>query len=105
MRQKRRLATLHAQHHAADPELCTCIPLFLPDDALFIEQKEEHGDSDQRVLAPPDLHKHLHTTLQALLPCEQPLSILLLHVSQIEQVYLSTASTTSFKRRRYHAPP
>src|SRR5579859_5160641 len=103
MRQKRRLVTLHAQHHAADPELCTCIPFFLPDDALFTAQKEGAGDYDQWVLAPSDLHKNLHTALQALLPCSQPLSILLLHVSQIEQVYLSATSTTSFKRQRYHA--
>lgn len=110
MRQKRRLATLYTQRHVVDPELCTCIPLFLLNGSVVpqagdpTEQKEDARDYDQWVLAPPSLKERLHTALAERFPRSQPLSVLLLHVSQMEQVYLSTASTSLYKRRRYHAP-
>jgi hypothetical protein len=68
------------------------------------EQRENIADNEQIVLIPPSLHHRLHATLDRLFPRSQPLSVLLLHVSQLEQTPVPSQELT-YERRCYHAPP
>lgn len=82
--------------------LCSCQPLSLLHKVLSPE--EDNTDTEQLVLATPELHAHLCSLLENLFPRSTPLSILLLHISQLEYLPLSSESTVLRKRLRYHAP-
>ena len=84
-------------------ELCTCSPLS-PLHSIPAGQRENIADCEQIVLIPPGLHSRLRAALDSLFPRSQPLSILLLHMSQLEQVQVPSQELLSYERRRYHAP-
>lgn len=86
----------------AATDLCSCQPLSLLHKILSPE--EDNSDAEQFVLATPELHAHLRSLLENLFPRSTPLSILLLHIFQLEHLSLSSESTVLRKRLRYHAP-
>ncbi len=68
-------------------------------------QEDDMLDCDQMVLISPALNSRLHVLLCTLLPRMEPLSLLVLHMSQLEAAPLAPHSDLLYKRRRYHASP
>lgn len=85
------------------PELCTCAAL-----AVSHLEREEHAGTGNEPCpvtpATPELAAYLRQKLDAHFPGSEPFSILLLHISQVEQLRLSSKSPTMQDRLRYHAP-
>ena len=54
--------------------------------------------------ATPELNQHVRAQLADLFPCSTPLSLLLIHISQLEHVHISPKTVVLHKRQRYHAP-
>lgn len=79
----------------AAPEICTCIP--------FAGSSQEE-DNACLVLATEMLHSRVYSALEELLPRVQPVSVLALHIAQLEQVSLSANLPQPYWRKRYHAP-
>src|SRR5712692_9842165 len=104
MQQKRRENEAHTKPSVLVSEPCTCFP---PSSLHCISagQQESSADHDQIVLIPTNLHSRLRTVLDSLFPCSQPLSVLLLHVSQWEQTHIPAQELSLYERQRYHAPP
>lgn len=61
-------------------------------------------DSEQMVLVSQLLNDRLHALLYKQFPRVEPLSLLVLHMSQLESPPLAPHSSLLYKRRRYHAP-
>jgi len=91
---------------SAKLELCQCLPLAVAyqEDASF-KREDDTLDCDQMVLISPALNSRLHILLRTLLPRMEPLSLLVLHMSQLESAPLAPHSNLLYKRRRYHASP
>jgi len=102
MQQKRRENEAHTKQSVLVSEPCTCSPPSLQ--SIPAGQRENSADHDQMVLIPTNLHNRLRAVLDSLFPRSQPLSVLLLHVSQWEQTHIP-AQGLSYERQRYHAPP
>src|SRR5947209_2842007 len=85
-------------------ERCNCLPL----SSLHTEGKDEQEDASEGVekIIPvtPELNSHLRTTLGNYFPRSTSLSVLLLHISQLELLHIATKSAAVYKRPRYHAP-
>lgn len=86
----------------AATDLCSCQPLSLLHKIRSPE--EDNSDAEQFVPATPELHAYLRRLLENLFPRSTPLSILLLHISQLEHLPLSSEPLVLRKRQRYHAP-
>ncbi len=82
------------------PERCSCQPL----SSLHRVRAEDTIESDQFIPAAQELHSHLRTVLANFFPRSTPFSVLLLHISQLEQIHSVPQSATSYQRLRYHAP-
>ncbi len=84
---------------APELDVCSCppiSPLCLP------STKEQDREDDELLPTPPALSTLLRTHVQSLLPSSAPLSILLLHVSQLEDIHLTPETEVVRKRKRYH---
>ncbi len=84
---------------APELDVCSCppiSPLCLP------SIKEQDKEDDELLPTPPALSTLLRTHVQSLLPSNAPLSILLLHVSQLEDIHLTPETEVVRKRKRYH---
>lgn len=83
----------------AAPEICACRPLSA--------QYPGEGDGSElyegRVLATEALQSKLRLTLKGVMR-SQPLSVLALHIVQLEHMNLDVDQGQSRQRRRYHAP-
>jgi hypothetical protein len=66
--------------------------------------REAKPEADLLVLAAPDLHNRVRARLQELLPRIDTLSIVLLHVSQVEPPPIVPPSQLPPRRQHYHAP-
>lgn len=77
---------------------CTCLPLF-----PFASPGERTQAGPGLPVAPALAHS-LQEALAVHFPRLTPLSLLLLHIAQFEQLPLSQASTGTPGRRRFHAP-
>lgn len=64
----------------------------------------EIENNEQVILASAELSSKVRTLLHNSFPRSTPLSILLLHISQLEQLSFAAQSTILHKRQRYHAP-
>jgi GGDEF domain-containing protein len=75
---------------------CECLPL-----AAMGRQKEE-----QQPMTPvtPELEKFLRAELAGCFPRSSPISLLLMHISQLERAHISPQSAVLRKRHRFHAP-
>ncbi|MGZ3621634.1 MAG: GspE/PulE/PilB domain-containing protein [Ktedonobacteraceae bacterium] len=85
-------------------ELCTCLPL----SRLHREVWENHSEnSAQQIEVTPatlELNSSLRAQLENYFPGSTPLSILLLHIAQLEHIHITPKSAISHKRHRYHVP-
>lgn len=85
----------------ATTELCECQPLSVSNPG----QKQQAGQ-DYVPMTPvtPVLGTYLREELARYFPRTSPISVLLLHISQLEQVHISPSSALLHKRHRFHAP-
>ena len=54
--------------------------------------------------ATQELNRHVRSRLAALFPRSTPLSLLLIHISQLDHVHITPKTVVLHKRHRYHAP-
>src|SRR5579859_4162442 len=54
--------------------------------------------------ATQELNRHVRSRLAALFPRSTPLSLLLIHISQLDHVHITPKTIVLHKRHRYHAP-
>lgn len=85
-------------------ERCHCQPLSSLQAVHPQTQDEECVDIEKITPASPALNAMLRAQLASFFPSSTPLSLLLLHISQLEHISLSQPATFN-KRQRYHAPP
>ncbi len=88
-------------------DICSCAPISSLCVLSTQEQEREtpgwHDEEDDQFLPVPlALNTLLRTHVQLLLPSSTSLSILLLHVSQLEDIQMTMETETIRKRRRYH---
>src|SRR5712691_5889655 len=85
-------------------ERCNCLPL----SSLHTEGKDEQEEStegtEQIIPVTLELNSHLRSALGKYFPRSTPLSVLLLHISQLEHLHIAAKSAVVYKRPRYHAP-
>ena len=85
-------------------EVCTCLPL----SRLHREVWEKHAENSTQLIemtpATLELDSCLRAQLENYFPRSTPLSILLLHISQLEHIHINPKSAISHKRHRYHVP-
>lgn len=79
-------------------DICSCPPI----SPLCLSSIKEQDEEDELLPTPPPLSALLRTHVQSLLPSSAPLSILLLHVSQLENIHITPETEVVRKRRRYH---
>jgi len=89
--------------NTAAPERCNCPPFSALHAELWSDQ-ETAEDSSSIIPATRELSTTLRTTLSSLFPCSTPLSVMLLHISQLEHISITSKSAILHKRHRYHAP-
>ncbi len=87
----------------ADPttELCECQPL-----STLKRGQERQAGEVYLPMTPvtPELGAYLREALTRYFPRSSPLSVLLLHITQLEHVHISPKSTILLRRHRFHAP-
>jgi len=84
-------------------ERCDCPPL----SALHrAPGSDQDGPDDITPVTPatPELNCYLRSRLAALFPRTAPLSLLLIHISQLDHVHITPKTVVLHKRHRYHAP-
>jgi hypothetical protein len=90
--------------NAQNTERCRCLPPSMLHQVPIHEQQEGGLDNAQVTPITPELKNHLHRILGASFPRSTPLSLLLLHVSQLEHVLTAKQSTPSYQYLRLHPP-
>lgn len=85
-------------------ELCCCLPPSPLHAMLSREEENELTDPEKVTPISQQLHVILSSLLDTFFPRSTPLSLILLHISQLEQVQFMPHSATMHKRQRYHAP-
>ncbi len=90
------------------PDLCTCPPLSALHEMLWHDHTQEGAeDYEQLTRVTPatfGMNSHVRALLNDYFPRSSPLSILLLHISQLEHIHIAPKSAILHKRKRYHAP-
>ncbi len=86
-------------------EDCCCSPL----SSLHRVPREEQeasdaSDAEQIIPVTAELNSGLRTTLHGFFPRSTSLSVLLLHIFQLEHIHITPQSVVLHKRLRYHAP-
>src|SRR5437764_2797277 len=85
-------------------DLCTCVPL----SGLHQKAWENHAENPEQLpeVTPTtlELNSSLRSQLENYFPRSTPLSVLLLHISQLEHIHISPKSAILHKRHRYHVP-
>jgi hypothetical protein len=84
-------------------ERCSCAP---PDPLTLVEMvaSEARERSEEAIPLAPTLYARLRSTLAGHFPCAEPLSLLLLHITQFEYVQLPPGSLAIGTRIICHAP-
>ena len=102
-------ASSEAMSNGSELEICSCAPISSLCLLSIQEQEREtqcwhdDGDEDEQLLpVPTALNTLLRTRVQSLLPSCTSLSVLLLHVSQLEDIHMTPETEVVRKRRRYH---
>lgn len=80
---------------------CTCLPL---SPLLPVLLKDDASDTCPVTLASSELKSDIRASLHAYFPRSTPLSLLLLHISQIEHIHIAPQTAVLHKRQRVHAP-
>ena len=90
------------------PDLCTCPPLSALHDTSWHEHTQEGAEDYEQsarvTSATLEMNSHVRALLNDYFPRSTPLSILLLHISQLEHIHIAPKSAILHKRNRYHAP-
>jgi len=81
-------------------ERCSCLPL----SSQHRASEEESREREPWTPATQELNSHLRTLLATFFPRSTPLSVLHLHISQLEPIHSVPQSATIYHRPRYHAP-
>lgn len=85
---------------------CTCLPLSVLHKMTWHENAQEASENFGQVTpATAEMNNQLRAALNDCFPRSTPLSVLLLHISQLERIHISPKSAILHKRQRYHAPP
>ena len=106
MNYRRRDATAAPVYlEAPATEHCNCLPLSSLHKLPSQRQEEDIVDCEQVTPATQELNVKLREQLATLFPRSTPLSLLLLHISQLEPIHLTPQSAVFRRRQRYHAPP
>ena len=83
-------------------DLCTCLPL----SRLHQEPWEDHAENPEQLIeatpATPEMNSSLRSQLENYFPRSSSLSVLLLHISQLEHVHITPKSEILHNRHRYH---
>ncbi len=85
-------------------DLCTCLPLSRLHKASWEDHTENPEQLTEVTPATPEMNSSLRTLLENYFPRSTPLSVLLLHISQLEHIHIAPKSSILHKRHRYHAP-
>ena len=86
--------------------VCSCLPL----SRLHQELWEDHAENPEQLTevtpATLELNSSLRAQLENYFPRSTPLSVLLLHISQLEHIQINPKSAIlyKYKRHRYHVP-
>lgn len=83
-------------------ESCHCLPLSSIQ-VVPSQDQEETIDDDNVTPASAEMNALIRVKLEGCFPRSTPLSLLLLHVSQLEDVHIDPQSALLHKRQRYHA--
>jgi Type II secretion system (T2SS), protein E, N-terminal domain len=89
---------------AQNTERCRCLPPAVLHQASIEEQQQGGLDNPQVTPITAELKSHLYRILSASFPRSTPLSLLLLHISQLEHVLTAKQETTPYQYLRLHAP-
>src|SRR6266581_1967196 len=83
-------------------ECCHCLPL---SSIQVVPSQDQVETIDYHNMTPasPEMNALIRGKLEGCLPRSAPLSLLLLHVSQLEHVHIHPQSALLHKRQRYHA--
>lgn len=84
-------------------ERCDCLPLSSLHRAPGSDQ-DSTGDIMPVTLATQELNRYLRARLAAFFPRATPLSLLLIHISQLDHVHITPKTVVLHRRHRYHAP-
>ena len=94
------------QREHSETEHCCCQPLVslhgVPQPEM--EQGEDDIDCDKITPATAELNTSIRMQLSSFFPRTTPVSMLLLHASQLEHIHISPQTAVLHKRLRYHAP-
>jgi GGDEF domain-containing protein len=84
-------------------ERCDCRPL---SSLHYAPGSGSEGASEIVPVTPatPELHRYTRSRLATLFPRTTPLSLLLIHISQLDHVHITPKTVVLHKRHRYHAP-
>jgi hypothetical protein len=85
-------------------DLCTCLPLSRLHQASWEDHTENPEQLTEVTPATLEMNGTLRTLLKNYFPRSTPLSVLLLHISQLEHIHIAPKSAILHKRQRYHAP-
>lgn len=84
-------------------ERCNCLLPSLMQVVPALNLEEDAVDYHRMTPASPELNALIRLQLEHFFPRSTALSLLLLHVSQLEQIHINPQSGLLRKRRRYHA--
>ena len=84
-------------------ERCDCTPL------SSLHRAPGSGTESMTEIVPVtpatwELNQHVRSRMAALFPRSAPLSLLVIHISQLDQVHITSKTVVLHKRHRYHAP-
>ncbi|HXZ03900.1 MAG TPA: hypothetical protein VEH81_03655 [Ktedonobacteraceae bacterium] len=83
-------------------DVCTCLPLSGIHQELWQGHAEKSDQTIEVTPATPEMHCSLRSQLENYFPRSTPLSILLLHISQLEHIHMTPKSAILHRRNRYH---
>jgi len=84
--------------------LCTCLPLSRLHQEVWVDHAENLEQLTEVTPATLELNSSLRAQLKNYFPRSSPLSVLLLHISQLEHIHINPKSAILYKRQRYHVP-
>jgi GGDEF domain-containing protein len=85
-------------------DLCTCLPISRLHKASWVDHAENPEHLTEMTPVTLEMNGSLRTLLENHFPRSSPLSVLLLHISQLEHIHIVPKSSILHKRHRYHAP-
>jgi hypothetical protein len=85
-------------------DLCTCLPLSGLHQGAWEDHEENPEQLTQVTLATLEMNSALRMQLKNHFPRFAPLSVLQLHISQLEHIHVKSKSAILHKRHRHHAP-